>query len=295
MNSIFKMTLLSLISLFTASVCQAQIYTQTDASGKVTVAVFERTSGTLLQHYTDFAVDVPEQFVVIGGGVVGGGSYPGNFLTASYPNGNLSAWVVSTKDHFIEHPVNLRAYAIGLKIAGLSRRQLLNYIAVNSTTSSYGPFPDVSSGVPQGYSMIGGGFKVNWAGAGNIATASYPENAFSWRVRSKEHELSSSASIQAYALGLLQTIPGIGRVDVKITVATSGNSPQPAGSVNLTSGYALTACGASVNLLSGGGNLLWKLTPVKLLNQHNCEAASRDLLTYSPATITTYAVGIRLY
>lgn len=295
MNSIFKMALLSMASLFTASVCQAQIHTQTDASGKVTVAVFERTAGNFLQHYTDFAVDVPEQFVVIGGGVVGAGSNPGHFLTASYPNENLSAWYVSTKDHLDANPVNLRAYAIGLKIAGLSRSQLLNYIAVNSASSSYVAHPDISSGVPQGYSMIGGGFRVKWAGAGNIATASYPENAFSWRVRSKDHVISSPASIQAYSLGLLNTIPNIGHVDVNIAVATSGYAQHPAGSVNVASGYALTTCGASVNYGNGAGNLLWKLMPVKLLNQHNCEAASKDLNIFSPATITTYAVGVRLY
>lgn len=294
MHSISKMALMSMASFFIAGVSHAQIHTHTDASGKVTVAVFERTAGNFYSHYTDFAVDVPDQFVVIGGGAVGAGSPAGNFLTASYPNNNLSSWLVSTKDHVDIHKVNLRAYAIGLKIAGLSRDQLLNYIKVNAATSVYAAHPDISVGVPYGYSMIGGGFKVNWVGGGNIATASYPENAYSWRVRSKDHKVHSHATIDAYAVGLLNSIPNVGKIAVNISVATSGYAQHTAGSVNVAAGYALTGCGAAVHYGSGGGNLLWKLMPVKLLNQHNCEAASKDLIYPNPATLSTYAIGIKV-
>ena len=38
------------------------------ASGKVTIAVFERYSDSTLSHNTDFAVTVPSDYVVVGGG-----------------------------------------------------------------------------------------------------------------------------------------------------------------------------------------------------------------------------------
>ena len=236
---------------------------------------------------------MPADFVAIGGGVQGTNYPRGNLLTASYPNGTLTRWLVSTKDHVDKNPVRIKAYAIGLKIAGLTRDQLKSYIAVNVNTSSYVQYPAVSVGVPTGFKMIGGGFKVNWTGAGNIATASYPETSFSWRAKSKDHVRVSPATLQVFAVGIRNIIPGVGEVVVNIDSAGSSFAQHPSSTVNIDYGYALTGCGANVHW-SGAGNLLWKLVPSSSGSLHGCTGASKDHKRYSPATITTYGIGIRM-
>jgi hypothetical protein len=293
-NFIFKTVfiLFSMCAAAPAFAINSQIINEhVDASGKITVAVFERIAGSQLAHFNNFAVEVPDQFVVIGGGVEGTNYPSGNLLTASYPNSDLSAWLVSTKDHLVSNPTQIKAWAIGLKIEGLTRQQLINNLAVNVASSSYEQHPDISTGVPAGFTMIGGGFKVNWSGTGNLATASYPENAYSWRARSKDHIVKSPAVLQVWAIGIRDFISGVGNIVTDINFSLSSYAQHPAASANITPGYALSACGALVNW-SGVGNLLWKIKPVTNWSQHGCEAASKDHNEYSPATIETYAVGI---
>ena len=175
----------------------------------------------------------------------------------------------------------------------MSRKELLRYISVNVATSSYGAHPDITAGVPSGHLLIGGGIKVNWSGYGNLATASFPANSFGWRVKSKDHSVSSYATAQAYAIGIRNYIPGVGSLAAHINSAGSSYAQHPASSANVQSGFALTGCGAEVHW-SGYGNLLWKLKPFTQISQHGCEASSKDHSRASPATITTYASGIKV-
>ena len=107
----------------------------TDASGRVTVAVFRQRAGSAQQHFFDLAADVPEDMVAIGGGAEAVNVPEGALLTASYPNGDLSAWLASSKDHKRPQPHHLISYAIGLRIQGLTRDQLLSHIRVTTQDS----------------------------------------------------------------------------------------------------------------------------------------------------------------
>jgi len=291
-----KISLFLLATIFSVNVFavnSVKIKSMTDSSGKIEVAVFERVSGQYLGINIDFGIDVADDFVVIGGGVEGANYPTGNLITASYPNHNLSSWLVSSKDHKWAQAIKIKGYAIGLKVQGLSRAQLLNYISVNSNTSGWVPHPDVSVGVPSGHLLIGGGMKVNWSGAGNLATGSYPSNTFSWRARSKDHLVGSYAQTVAYAIGIKDYIPGVGSIYVDINTGSSAYTGHPASSANVQPGYALTGCGANVNW-SGWGNLLWKIKPFTQLNQHGCEVSSKDHGKASPATIDSYALSIQV-
>ena len=268
-----------------------KINEHTDASGKITVAVFERVASAPSAHFNDFSVEVADDYVVIGGGVEGTNSPAGNLITASYPNSDLSAWLVSSKDHLVSNPVQLKAWAIGLKIAGLSRQQVRDNISVTVASSPNAQHPDVSVSTPTGFVQIGGGIKVNWTGAGNLATATYPVSAQTWRARSKDHQNASPAVTQVYSIGLRSSIAGVGTIVTGTSAATSAFAQHPSASTVLASGLALSGCGALVNW-SDAGNLLWKIKPVNTSTQHGCEAASKDHNIASPATITTYAVGI---
>lgn len=135
-----------------------------DASGLVTVSVFERRGGTSQQHWHDFRIDVGPDMVAIGGGGEAARLPEGALLTASYPDDDLRAWLVSSKDHMKPNHHQLTGYAIGLKIEGMSRDALLDKIHVSRNESSVAQHPEASASLPDGYKLISGGFKVNWTG-----------------------------------------------------------------------------------------------------------------------------------
>ena len=146
----------------------------TDASGKITVAVFSLKSGSDQSHYHDFACEAPSDMVVVGGGAEAVEQPAGALLTASYPNGDLTAWLASSKDHQAPQPHRITCYSIGLKVAGMSRDELMKNIHIAVQNSGSGNHPECSASVPGGYVLISGGFKVEWTGDGNLGTASFP-------------------------------------------------------------------------------------------------------------------------
>src|SRR5436305_62491 len=111
-----------------------------DRSGKIEVRLFELTTTIKKAHWQDETIIVPEDSVVVGGGVETQ-SRPA-FITASYPNKDLSGWVASSKDHDIPCPHALRLYALALRITGLSRSQLFDLIRVNITSSPVMSHPE---------------------------------------------------------------------------------------------------------------------------------------------------------
>jgi hypothetical protein len=262
-----------------------------DASGLVTVAVFRQRAGNQQQHFTDFAAEIPPDMVVVGGGGLGDED-PGNLLTASYPNDQLSAWLVSSKDHEVPDACFLEAYAIGLSIRGMTRDQLIGNVFVGTADSGTGAHPEATADVPEGFVLISGGFRVDWHGAGNLGTASFPSSNFSWTARSKDHDIPSPANIRAFAICLREHLP-VGQVSVAITSQDSGAAPHPASIADVRPGFALTGGGAEVHW-QGAGNLLWKLQPTTTTSRQDFAAASKDHIDPDPSTITAYALGIRI-
>jgi hypothetical protein len=110
--------------------------------------------------------------------------------------------------------------------------------------------------------------------------------------RSQDHSVPDSASITAFAIGIHKTLPGVGTVISSFWDSSSGQGPHPAAIATVQPGFALTGGGAQVQK-SVNGNLLWKLVPST--NQTpTVEAASKDHFVSAPATITAYAVGLRI-
>ena len=268
---------------------------QTDASGKITVSVFTRSSGSYANNFRDHGVEVGDEYVAVGGGVLASNDGSGALITASYPNDNLSAWLVSTKDHVDAHAHQIVGYAIGLKIEGLSRKELLNHIDVNTGTSSRMAYPEASQSVNPGFRLIGGGMNVKWRGAGNLAIASFPENDSTWKARGKEHISPSPASVKVYAIGLRESIPDIGKIDISIVKSVRSHvAAHPSAGVNVADGYALTGGGAKTLPKNRAGSLLWKMVPYTTGSQHGFEVSSKDHKDSCPASIIAYAIGIKL-
>ena len=265
-----------------------------DASGRMTVAVFEHRGSPAQGHWTEEEILVGDpDMVAIGGGGTGSEIPAGNMLTASHPNDDLSGWVVSSKDHKISSPVELETFVIGLKIAGLSRDALRGQIFVAVSDSGVSPHPEAEAGVPSNeFVLVGGGFRVDFHGAGNIGTASFPSTEFSWKARSKDHDIPDAANLRVYAIGLRRQLPGIGVVIGNIERADSAQTNHPAQTATLAQGFALLGGGADVHF-HGAGSLLWKLEP-STNNTPTFSAASKDHSHPDPSTITVFALGARI-
>lgn len=280
-----------------ASLPSVPLASSVDASGKVKVVLFERRASAASRQFTNFAVDVPSDFVVVGGGVNGAATPTAQLITASYPNAARSAWLVSTKDQQVAAPTAITGWALGLKIEGMTRDQLLSHLNYRVVSSTLSAQPSATSVVPAGYVQIGGGFQVVSSGAGNPAWATHPVSTpggLAWTAAAKEHGASSQALIRAYSIGLRTNLP-VGVVTLNnVASAPSELAAQPVASAALSSGFALTGCGAMVNWAGGAGNLLWQIKPTMSALANSCDARGTEHIFASPATITTHAVGIRL-
>ncbi|WP_165371944.1 hypothetical protein [Streptomyces sp. L-9-10] len=277
-----------------------------DASGAITTAVFRYRAGHDQAHFTDLRVEVDRDMVVIGGGATAVAAPYGALLTASYPSADGSAWLVSSKDHGMPQPHRLTGFAIGMKIAGVSRDRLARELLfIGRARGGRAPHPRSSASVPEGYTLLGGGFRVNWddgtdePGPGNLATASFPQDDDTWTARSKDHLVSHACTIDVFAVGLRSSfvVDGVLRMVDRLTDRVEcGHAPLPnpnATSVFPGQGHVLTGIGAEV-VHAEPGSLLWRLEPTTDGRTPGVNAAGKEHGTWGPTTIRAWTLGIRL-
>ncbi|MGO1055306.1 hypothetical protein [Crossiella sp. CA198] len=272
------------------------ISSHTDASGRVTVTVFERRSHQQQLH-RDHMVTMPDpEMAVVGGGAVAWKQGYGALLTASYPSEDKRGWRATSKDHVEAQSHDLSVYVIGMKIAGISGHDLRErYIHVNKNPGSMASHAEAEVGPPPTggpFEMLGGGFNVKWGGAGNLATASYPSSALSWKAKSKDHIESDPAAIDAYGIYIKKHLP-VGTVTAVREPGHAGHSAHPEAAASVGADYALTGGGAEVHW-QGAGNMLWQLRPAAGLTR-TFQAGAKDHRHNSPATMSVWALGIRLF
>lgn len=224
-------------------------------------------------------VCVETGFKLVGGGARVNWTGSGNLLTASYPEGDC--WVGRSKDHVHASPASITVWAIGLRD---SQNQW--DVHVNQATGLSAAHPIVTVSLPWGYALTGGGGRINWTGAGNLLTASYPVSDLSWEVRGKDHEISDPATATAYIIGIRPRAGG--PVQTRTTSGVSGTAAHPSVTVAVANGFTLTGGGARVEW-SGAGNLLTSSFP----SASNWIASAKDHDISSPAPIFGYAIGIR--
>ncbi|WP_410581846.1 hypothetical protein [Amycolatopsis sp. lyj-108] len=264
-----------------------------DATGRVTVSVFWTEGGDARSHWDETIYPSDPDMLAIGGGAVASNQGYGSLLTKSRPTDDMSGWSVAAKDHQAASPFKLKAYVIGLKIAGMSKDQLRHdqNVINRSNISGVASHPEAEVGVPsEQYEMVGGGFEVISHGWGSMATASFPSSQFTWKARSKDHLHSDPAQIRTWAIGIKRDLP-VGRIDAAYDDNGSSTSAHPASTAEPPVGYALTGGGGEVHY-SGAGNMLWALQPATG-NSSSFTAASKDHIVSDPTSITAYAWGIR--
>jgi hypothetical protein len=228
-------------------------------------------------------------YKVIGGGAIDSWSGAGNLLTASYPSEDLRKWIAAGKDHEISSPAVITAYAIAIYDPN-NEWDVRRFPSAPSNPAAH-PTAVASIDSTVGYILTGGGAIVKWKEAGNLLTASFPSSDVSWEARSKDHDISSPASITAYAIGLKHRKNAV-RPERKAPPPVTGKTAaHPTASICLGSNWILTGGGA-VDNWSGAGNLLTASYPDPL--KPSCwKAAGKDHMHSSPASITVYAIGIR--
>lgn len=153
-------------------------------------------------------------------------------------------------------------------------------------TSNFTEHPTVSIKTPPGWKMVGGGARVNWAGEGNLLTASYPSSENVWSAASKDHGIKSPATITVFAMGVEDPRD---ELLVKIFSSTGNETGHSSHSQRVPQGWMMVGGGARVNW-RGKGNLLTASYPKDPMTW---AAVSKDHQSNSSASISVYAIGVK--
>jgi vibriolysin len=242
------------------------------------VQTFTATSG--VTPHPSVQITVPPGYKIIGGGAFDHWSGSGSILTASYPL-NGSTWFAAGKDHELSSPASITAYAIALHDPNNEWD-----VTIKSEPSNPSPHPQAVAVLPTGFVLTGGGAFVNWTGAGNLLTASFPNSDESWEARSKDHDISDPAQITAYAIGIKSRSGK--KLHHEIKKAKGAVAPHPTAQVSVDPGWTLSGGGA-LDDWNGDGNLLTASFPEGV----SWLAKGKDHKVSSPAAITAYAIGLK--
>jgi hypothetical protein len=199
-------------------------------------------------------------------------------------------WHVALKDP--AGPISHRfvAYSVGLKLAGFSRQDLVTDMGIFSDSSAISAHPATFASVYSvDYTMIGGGARVNdISGNGNYLVQSIPVGN-TWYVSSKDQNVSSPATINAYAVGLKTKILNTGNWE--IVQESKGNSVQSGfGIASLGMDQTWVAgCPGAEATYAGNGRLLRTIKPAV----RDVLVISQDYKVPDSGNTTAYTLKIR--
>jgi hypothetical protein len=295
----------------------------TDQSGLLTTGIWSSRTRSPLRVQRN-TVGVPRDFVLVGGGALGTNYPNGALISKMVPTGDLEKreWWVETQDALVADTHDNETFAIGMKIEGMSVVDLRNLVAWNlagTATQTAHPTAQVSPSSGFGAVLGGGaGAYPPYPYTGQFLTASSAipaiygfcwrgvcgesSGATGWWAESKDHGVSAPGTVTAWVSSMptsIQVWTPAGmrtfRVETFGRGVVSGVAAHPSIVVSGRSGeFALTGVGASVDWRTHGyyGNLLWKVVP--RADVAGVEASSKDHAYSSPATITGYALGVKL-
>jgi len=212
---------------------------------------------------------------------------PGNLLTAMYPNESGTTWTVASKDHIAVSKAGIIAYCIVAQMKEGTPISADNYRIV-SATSGVAAHPTLQVDLPSGFTVVGGGARVNYTGVGNMLYASYPTAGLGgWVGSAKDHCQSDPATITTWAIGLKESFlknAGMLVSSFKSTSSPVANHPRQA---FVLPDFHLIGAGACVDW-HGAGSLLTASFPQ---DRQTVVSEGKDHITPDPSTITAYAIG----
>jgi hypothetical protein len=259
----------------------------------------------------DASVVIPDEYKLLSGGAFISDETPnrkGVLLTASFPESD-NRWRAMGKDHVESDSASLTAYAMALYDP-----DDIWETRIFPTESSLTAHPNAIASIKDGnYVLVGGGARVNYNGAGNMLTASYPFEGGdgvqnvpmpgpvsvpvrirvpAWLASSKDHHgASDAATLTGYAIGLRSKLAGVTVEKPSLTDSPSAEQGHPSAEATPPSGYKMVGGGARVDYGSGAGNLLTASYP---LDSKTWKVTSKDHLDSSPARIHAYALGVKV-
>ena len=252
--------------------------TWTDPTGRITINVTQCDWVGPSQMPSDRHCAVPSDFARVGGGAeIEGSAQPGALLVASYPREPDHEWAVVSRDHVQPYPHRVRAYAIGMKLAGVSTAALRSMVQVfDSPASPLGELPSSTVSVPAGYIMLGGGGYVVSSGAGLFLTASYPSSDTSWTVSAKDHEVFDRGNVFASAIGIPACPAGFGGCLKSERLQSS--QINHSGYTNLLAGLSkeVFSCPGARVTYTGAGRMLTDVYPLMNTTDMIAAAWSKD-------------------
>jgi len=261
--------------------------------GALKFQILKITSGCAAHPTT--TLTAPKGTVILGGGAyVDWQSAPcapispaGNLLTAMYPNDSGTTWTVASKDHEVVSPATVTAYCIVAEMSDGTPIPRDQYKVV-STTSTQVAHPSMQINLPDGFTIVGGGARANWTGAGSLLFASYPTpDLRGWVASSKDHDISDPSTITVWAIGLKDTFLRRARMVAVLKEQTSSPPVNHPHITEVLSDFYLTGVGARVNW-GVEGNLLTAVFPQ---DRETVVAEGKDHIHPDPANITAYAIG----
>ncbi len=289
----------------TGSTERQLISTGYDYSGRVQVSIWaEYTDGV----HNHVEVSVDPDFVLVGGGArvtnsANNSTGVNALLTSEYPkdDGNFATFVADSKDHVQASTHRLWVYAIGMKLynnngEGIDPLIVKSNMNLSKSVSSLSSYPTASVCPPSGYTLLSGGAKVNWTGAGNLLTKS-TLSGNCWQVASKDHGIYSPATIEAYALSFVTNgLPEFGTLLITTKFGAVNTSAYNQGNVTINTydastfqNWLLTGVGTNA-VSSGNGRLLFELYPV---NPNLASSRDKDHLYPASGTLNGSIIMVR--
>ena len=265
-----------------------------DPSGTVTVKVkicpFSSTAGAS----RTATCSVDSGFVLVGGGAeIENDASPGALLTASTPL-NKTTWFAASKDHNLSNPHKLRAFSIGLQLAGVSTTNLVNSVHITRATSSAGGgVRSVNVGFSSNFPndiLVGGGAETSCtSGSGELLVGSAPSSGLlTWGARSKDHVVACpSGQVTATVISIDRSPLGFGGTLVsQLQTVTGPSVPIGYGTAEWLPTGAATSIGGWAN---GSQRLLTDIVPLEQI----FTVRTKDHQVANAGTTAVFGVTLR--
>jgi hypothetical protein len=150
------------------------------------------------REHPEAQANVPQGYVLTGGGALVDWQDKGNMLFISKPSG--ASWYAKSKSHLEGSPARITAFAIGLKPSAgpLPRVQIFS----NSGARAQHPLAEVTT--PADWFMTGGGGEVKYENnaRGQMLFGLRPVGTHQWQTNAKDHKEIDFGIATAYAVAI---------------------------------------------------------------------------------------------
>ena len=248
-------------------------------------------------HKVDASCDIAGSgYVLVGGGAQlssAGFGNPGALLTASYPD-SPTRWKASSKDHAVPFAHSLRAWAIGMKLNGVSEASLQGQVQIVPQVSASSSSPAVSASAPPGFILVGGGARTTFGGAGLLLTnssGSFPTGI--WNAAAKDHGFADTGTVTAYAIGVKNCPTGYSGCLVSTAFTSTGamGTGYQSATASAVSPWAMSSIGGT-GVQSPPGRLLNTLEP-QLNGQGRALVWTKDHQYFHNGNATAQVIAVK--